>query len=156
MPASPYTGLRYVLTFLACVREGVSGVCVRERDAYGVCVRARASELMTVCVRACERECVRVCIYKDTHTRTHTHTHTHTHTQYKKDLPGRTMRFQAMNSAADHLHGTYMGHMTYMGPSGADNAVPSNELSSRPLTRDIYGTYDIYGTFRGGQCGSKQ
>jgi hypothetical protein len=54
----------------ACEREGVSGVCVRERDAYGVCVRARArtrvirdaygvcvraraSELMTVCVRAC-------------------------------------------------------------------------------------------------------
>ena len=123
-------------------------MCERERDAYGVCVRARASGLMTVCVRACERECVRVCIYKDTHThthththivsvracerecvrvciykdthtRTHTHTHTHTHTQYKKDLPGRTMRFQAMNSAADHLHGTYMGHMTYMGPSGA-------------------------------------
>ena len=24
-----------------------------------------------------------------------------------------------MNSAADHLHGTYMGHKTYMGPSGA-------------------------------------
>ena len=24
-----------------------------------------------------------------------------------------------MNSAADHLYGTYMGHMIYMGPSGA-------------------------------------
>jgi hypothetical protein len=34
-----------------------------------------------------------------------------------------------MNSAADHLYGTYMGHMTYMGPSGADNAVPSLKLS---------------------------
>jgi hypothetical protein len=102
-----------------------------------------------VSVRACEREFVRVCIYKDTHTRTHTHTHK----QYKKDLPGRTMRFQAMNSAADHLHGTYMGHMTYMGPSGADNAVPSNELSSRPLIVlhhvQAYGTYMGHMTYMG-------
>jgi len=72
---------------------------------------------------------------------------------YIWDLPGRTMRFQAMNSAADHLYGTYMGHMTYMGPSGADNAVPSNELSSRPLIVlhhvQAYGTYMGHMTYMG-------
>ena len=70
----------------------------------------------------------------------------------RSGLKGASAAGTPMNSAADHLYGTYSGHMIYMGPSGADNAVPSNELSSRPLTRDIYGTYDIYGTFWGAAC----
>ena len=37
----------------------------------------------------------------------------------RSGLKGASPAGTPMNSAADHLYGTYMGHMIYMGPSGA-------------------------------------